>query len=98
MEITENGLVIWFTGLSGSGKTTTALQLKNSLEVTGQKVVVLDGDQIRSGLSRDLGFDAQSREENNRRVAEVAKNFSRPKNDGNCLDNITYCSHQRYGL
>lgn len=65
--------VMWFTGLSGSGKTTTALALKAKLEQAGHSVCVLDGDVLRQGLCSDLGFSKEDRIENNRRAAEVAK-------------------------
>lgn len=65
-------LVIWFTGLSGSGKTTIALLLEHLLSERGFKSFRLDGDHIRKGLSSDLGFSASDRSENVRRVAEVA--------------------------
>ncbi len=65
--------VIWLYGLSGAGKTTIALALKNKLEQADQKVVLLDGDVLREGLNKDLGFESKQREENIRRVSEVAK-------------------------
>lgn len=69
----HKGKTIWFTGLSGSGKTTLSSRLKTILESRGLPVVVLDGDVLRSGLSRDLGFSALDRAENIRRAAETAK-------------------------
>lgn len=65
--------VIWFTGLSGSGKTTLAQRLEKTLYDRGIKTYLLDGDNIRFGLNKDLGFSEQERTENIRRVAEVAK-------------------------
>lgn len=65
--------VVWLTGLSGAGKTTLAHRLKNELAAREIPAVVLDGDEIRSGLCRDLAFSASDRSENARRVAEVAK-------------------------
>lgn len=65
--------VIWFTGLSGSGKSTIAEGLKAIMLKQGQPVFVLDGDALRSGLNRDLGYDGHSRSENIRRAVEVAK-------------------------
>ena len=65
--------LIWLTGLSGSGKSTLALRLEHYLFHKGYKVYLLDGDNMRSGLNSDLGFTAQDRKENVRRVSEVAK-------------------------
>ena len=67
--------IIWFTGLSGSGKSTIANALEKRLFDTGHKTYLLDGDNVRHGLNGDLGFSDQDREENIRRVAEVAKLF-----------------------
>ncbi|MCX2738982.1 adenylyl-sulfate kinase [Pontibacter anaerobius] len=64
--------LVWLTGLSGSGKSTLALRLEHHLFHLGYKVFLLDGDNIRNGLCQDLGFTAQDRKENMRRVAEVA--------------------------
>lgn len=64
---------IWFTGLSGAGKSTVAFELERRLMTMGHLAFVLDGDNIRHGLSRDLGFSPQDRNENIRRIAEVAK-------------------------
>lgn len=68
--------VIWLTGLSGSGKSTIANELELRLEKMGIKSYVLDGDNIRMGLNRDLGFSDDDRKENMRRIAEVAKLFA----------------------
>lgn len=65
--------LIWLTGLSGSGKSTLALQLKDFLEGKKFKLCLLDGDDLRKGLNKDLGYSAKDREENLRRVAEVAR-------------------------
>ena len=65
--------VLWFTGLSGAGKSTIANRVEQKLYVMGKRTYLLDGDNIRHGLSRDLGFTDQDRVENIRRVAEVAK-------------------------
>lgn len=70
------GGVLWFTGLSGSGKSTVARALENALIARGRMAYVLDGDEIRNGLNRDLGFTQGDREENIRRIAEVARLFS----------------------
>ena len=67
--------VLWLTGLSGAGKTTIARTLEESLEEMGVTCCVLDGDDLRKTLSSDLGYSAQDRLENMRRVAEVAKLF-----------------------
>ncbi|MDK9720572.1 MAG: adenylyl-sulfate kinase [Rhodospirillales bacterium] len=65
--------ILWFTGFSGSGKTTLALNLERRLFDQGWNICVLDGDNVRHGLSSDLGFSQKDREENIRRVGEVAK-------------------------
>ncbi|CAH2715197.1 putative adenylyl-sulfate kinase [Neobacillus rhizosphaerae] len=67
--------VLWFTGLSGSGKSTIANAVSNELHRQGINEYVLDGDNIRHGLNRDLGFSDQDRTENIRRIGEVAKLF-----------------------
>lgn len=64
---------IWFTGLSGAGKTTIAQAVQERLQAQGRLVYVLDGDLLRKGLNSDLGFSDQDRSENTRRVAEVAR-------------------------
>jgi len=71
----QHAKVFWFTGLSGSGKSTLAIGLERDLFELGFQVVVLDGDNIRSGLNNNLGFSPEDRKENIRRVAEVAKLF-----------------------
>ncbi|RVJ48006.1 adenylyl-sulfate kinase, partial [Sinorhizobium meliloti] len=65
--------VLWFTGLSGSGKSTIANELDRILHAQGKHTYLLDGDNVRHGLNRDLGFTEEDRVENIRRVAEVAK-------------------------
>lgn len=67
------GQVLWFTGLSGAGKTAIAMDLQRRLFDAGRQVFVLDGDNVRGGLNRDLGFDDKDRAENIRRTAETAK-------------------------
>ena len=67
--------IIWLTGLSGSGKSTVANNLEKKLLERGVRAYVLDGDNIRTGLNNDLGFSPQEREENIRRIGEVAKLF-----------------------
>ncbi len=73
--LNQNGKVYWFTGLSGSGKSTIAEALERVLFNEGYFVKVLDGDNIRSGINRNLGFSIEDRTENIRRIAEVAKLF-----------------------
>jgi adenylylsulfate kinase len=73
--INQNGKVFWFTGLSGSGKSTIAAAFERLLFERGYLVKVLDGDNIRNGINKDLGFSLKDREENIRRIAEVAKLF-----------------------
>lgn len=72
----HRGAVVWFTGLSGAGKSTIANSLERALFDRGHQVFVLDGDNIRLGLSADLGFSVADRSENIRRIAEVAKLFA----------------------
>lgn len=69
----HKGKVIWFTGLSGSGKSTLANALELELHAKGYRTYILDGDNVRQGLNRDLGFTDADRVENIRRIAEVAK-------------------------
>ncbi len=71
----QSGLVVWFTGLSGSGKSTLAVEAEQKLFELGRLAYRLDGDNIRQGLNSDLGFTARDRDENIRRVAEVAALF-----------------------
>jgi len=66
------GKVIWFTGLSGSGKSTIANALEVALHAQGRRTYILDGDNVRQGLNKDLGFTDADRVENIRRIAEVA--------------------------
>lgn len=72
----QQGCTIWFTGLSGSGKSTFAYTLEHALVQRGHLAYVLDGDNIRHGLNKNLGFSAADREENIRRIGEVAKLFA----------------------
>jgi adenylylsulfate kinase len=69
----HQGVVLWFTGLSGSGKSTVAGALEQVLHRIGVSTYLLDGDNVRHGLCRDLGFSDDDRKENIRRVGEVAK-------------------------
>lgn len=71
----HNSMIIWFTGLSGSGKTTIANELEEILHSIGISTFILDGDNIRQGLNNDLGFSQEDRKENIRRIGEVAKLF-----------------------
>jgi len=71
----QKGCVLWFTGLSGAGKTTLACHVEKELASRGILTQVLDGDNIRSGLNNNLHFDTESRMENIRRIAEVSKLF-----------------------
>ena len=71
----QRGMMIWFTGLSGSGKSTIAIALERELQQRGLLCRILDGDNIRSGINNNLGFSAGDRRENIRRIAEVAKLF-----------------------
>ena len=72
----QKGVVFWLYGLSGSGKSTLAIEMENRLHQENIHSVVLDGDNLRSGLNSDLGFSNQDRAENIRRVSEIAKLFS----------------------
>jgi adenylylsulfate kinase len=72
----QKGAVIWFTGLSGSGKSTVANELAYKLHQQGKCAYVLDGDNIRHGLNKDLGFSPEDRNENIRRISEVAHLFA----------------------
>jgi len=71
----QKGCILWLTGLSASGKSTIARELERTLFERGRNVFVLDGDNIRHGLNKDLGFSPEAREENIRRIGEVAKLF-----------------------
>jgi adenylyl-sulfate kinase len=71
----QKGMVLWFTGLSGSGKSTIACEVEKRLLDMGINAYLLDGDNLRYGLNSDLGFSAEDREENIRRISEVAALF-----------------------
>ncbi len=73
--LNQHSKVIWFTGLSGAGKTTIAQQVERELNKLGFLTQILDGDNIRSGINNNLGFSVKDREENIRRIAEVSKLF-----------------------
>ena len=72
----HRGVVLWFTGLSASGKTTVAMEVEKRLFEEGYFSFVLDGDNVRHGLNADLGFSPEDRQENIRRIGEVAKLFA----------------------
>lgn len=72
----QKPFIVWFTGLSGSGKTTLAVALEKYLFKRNKLIYVLDGDVIRHGLNRDLGFSESDRRENIRRVGEIARLFA----------------------
>lgn len=71
----QRGIMIWMTGLSGSGKSTIALGVERELHRRGILCRILDGDNIRTGINQDLGFSEEDRRENIRRIAEVGKLF-----------------------
>jgi len=72
----QRGCVVWFTGLSGSGKSTIAREVESQLAGAGRLVYVLDGDNVRCGLNSDLGFSPEDRRENIRRLGEIAALFA----------------------
>lgn len=71
----QRGVMLWLTGLSGSGKSTIAIALERELHQRGLLCRILDGDNIRSGINNNLGFSAEGRVENIRRIAEIGKLF-----------------------
>ena len=74
----QNGhksVILWFTGLSGAGKSTLAHALEERLHLQNRRTIVLDGDNVRHGLCKDLGFSDDDRQENIRRIGEMAKLF-----------------------
>ena len=71
----QKGVMIWFTGLSGSGKSTIAIAVERELHRRGVLCRILDGDNIRSGINKNLGFSEADRRENIRRIAEIGKLF-----------------------
>ena len=75
-QLRQRGITVWFTGLSGSGKSTIAIALERHLTERGLFCRILDGDNIRFGINRDLGFSEADRTENIRRIAEVSKLFT----------------------
>ena len=72
----QKGCTVWFTGLSGSGKSTVAVAVEQALHQMGKHAYRLDGDNVRHGLCANLGFSAEDRDENIRRIGEVAKLFA----------------------
>ena len=72
----QKGATIWLTGLSGSGKSTIAVDLEHALIENGHAAYILDGDNVRHGLNKNLGFSPEDRSENIRRIGEVAKLFT----------------------
>jgi adenylylsulfate kinase len=87
----HRGCTIWMTGLSGSGKSTLAVALEKELWGRGVRAYVLDGDNIRHGLNKDLGFSPKDRNENIRRIGEVAKLFT----DANVVNVTAFISPYR---
>jgi adenylylsulfate kinase len=87
----QKGVTIWFTGLSGCGKSTIAFTVEHALVERGRLAYVLDGDNIRHGLNKNLGFSATDREENIRRIGEVAKLFA----DTGCITLTSFISPYR---
>lgn len=74
--LSQRGVTLWFTGLSGSGKSTVAVALERRLSAQGHLCRILDGDNVRCGINSDLGFSETDRRENIRRIAEVCKLFT----------------------
>lgn len=74
--LNQKSLTIWLYGLSGSGKTTIAIELENVLHDYGFLTTILDGDDVRTGINKDLGFSIEDRGENLRRIAEINKLFN----------------------
>ncbi len=87
----HRGCTVWFTGLSGSGKSTIAVAVEKSLWDRGVRSYILDGDNIRHGLNNDLGFSPEDRTENIRRIGEVAKLFT----DGGVVNLTAFISPYR---
>lgn len=74
-QLGQRGMMVWFTGLSGSGKSTVALGVERELASRGILCRILDGDNIRAGINSNLGFSEEDRRENIRRIAEIGKLF-----------------------
>lgn len=75
-QLGQRGITVWFTGLSGSGKSTIAIALEQRLSQMGILCRILDGDNVRTGINRGLGFSEEDRRENIRRIAEVCRLFT----------------------
>ena len=89
----HKGCVLWYTGLSGSGKSTVANEVEKSLLKLGAQSYLLDGDNVRHGLNSDLGFTKEDREENIRRIGEVAKLFA----DSGTITGVAFISPYKIG-
>ncbi len=87
----QKGVTIWLTGLSGSGKSTIAVELEHALLENSHQAYILDGDNIRHGLNKNLGFSPEDRSENIRRIGEVAKLFT----DANIITITAFISPYR---
>ncbi|MDR4507062.1 MAG: adenylyl-sulfate kinase [Candidatus Brocadiaceae bacterium] len=87
----QKGVTIWLTGLSGSGKSTIAVELEHALIENKHQAYILDGDNIRHGLNKNLGFSPEDRAENIRRIGEVAKLFT----DANIITITAFISPYR---
>ncbi len=84
-------MIVWLTGLSGAGKTTIATELERQMFAAGWQTYLLDGDIVRQGLCKDLGFNTDDRRENIRRVGEVAALFA----DAGCIAIAAFISPMR---
>ena len=91
--IGQKGCMIWFTGLSGSGKSTIARRVEQLVLERGAFAYALDGDNVRFGLNKDLGFSPEDRTENIRRIGEVGKLFA----DAGCITTTSFISPYRAG-
>lgn len=89
--LNQKGVTIWLTGLSGSGKSTIAVELEHVLIENKHHAYILDGDNIRHGLNKNLGFSPEDRTENIRRISEVAKLFT----DANIITITAFISPYR---
>jgi len=87
----QRGVTIWLTGLSGSGKSTIAVELEHALIENNHHAYILDGDNVRHGLNKNLGFSPEDRSENIRRIGEVAKLFT----DANLITVTAFISPYR---
>ncbi len=89
--LNQKGVTIWLTGLSGSGKSTIAVELEHAIIENKHQAYILDGDNIRHGLNKNLGFSSEDRTENIRRIGEVAKLFT----DANIITIAAFVSPYR---